>query len=96
MIRMNAGSISTVDCDHQKFQLWWRKFKDYGYLDGFGNAINDKRDPNLQTLRATPLDTNTKTAQLQMKAKKQNKAAITMAFVKEGIMGQSQENSHEE
>jgi hypothetical protein len=60
MIRMNAGSIPTVDSDHQKFQ---RKFKDY-YLDGFGDAINDKRDPNLQTLHATTLDTNTKTAQL--------------------------------
>ena len=47
IVRVNLGSISTFDGDHPKFQLCWRKFRDYGYLAGFGDSIGEERDPNL-------------------------------------------------
>ena len=56
IVRVNPGNVPTFDGDHQKFQLWWRKFKAYGYLAGFGDAIGEERDPNLPETHTTPLD----------------------------------------
>ena len=56
LIRVNTGNVPTFDGDYQKFQLWWRKLRAYGYLAGFGDSIGEERDPNLPETYTTPLD----------------------------------------
>jgi hypothetical protein len=58
------------DGDYNKFQLWWRKFRAYGYLAGFGDAIGEQMDPNLPESYTRPIDTSTEEGKLQKLAKK--------------------------
>ena len=90
LIRVNTGNVPTFDGDYQKFQLWWRKFKAYSYLVGFGDAIGEDRDPNLPETHTTPLDLDTESGRTQRLAKRQNQMAMTcftMAFLTDGLMG---------
>jgi hypothetical protein len=70
IIRMNPGNNPVFDEDYNKFQLWWRKFKAYGYLAGFGDAIGEQMDPNLPESYTSPINTGTQEGKLQKLAKK--------------------------
>ena len=47
VFRSNQGGVPTFDGSHNKFTIWWKKFRAYAYLNGFGEAIQETIDPDL-------------------------------------------------
>jgi len=43
MIKTAQGGAPTFDGSHSKFALWWKKFRAFAYLNGFGEAIQEIR-----------------------------------------------------
>jgi len=90
MIKTAQGGAPTFDGSHSKFALWWKKFRAFAYLNGFGEAIQETRDPDLPSSYFSSIDINSDEGKRQLLAKKRNDLAIssfTMAFLKEGTIG---------
>jgi hypothetical protein len=89
VIKANQGGAPIFDRSHGKFVLWWKKCRAYAYLNGFGEAIQESRDPELPSSYFLSMDTSTDEGKRQFLAKKKNDLAIssfTMAFTKEVTM----------
>jgi hypothetical protein len=90
VIKSNQGGVPTFDGSHGKFARWWKKFREYAYLNGFGEAIQETRDPELPSSYYSRIDTSTDEGKRQFLAKNKNDLAIssfTMLFTKESAMG---------
>ena len=90
VIKANQGGVPTFDGSHGKFALWWKKFRAYAYLNDFGEAIQESRDPELPSSYFSSIDMSSEEGKKQFLGRKKNDLAIssfTMAFTKEGTMG---------
>ena len=90
IIRINHGNIPSFDGNPERFQLWWTKFRAFGILSGFGDAIQERMDPNMPESSESSIDATREEGKKQRQAKHQNDMALlslTMAYSKEGIVG---------
>jgi gag-polypeptide of LTR copia-type/Zinc knuckle len=89
-VRMNYGGVPLFDGTQGKFVMWWKKFRAFAYLNGFGEAVQEVPDPDLPSSYFESIDTNTEEGKKKLLAKKKNDLAISslsIAFSKEGTMG---------
>jgi Zinc knuckle len=89
-IRINYGNIPSFDGNPDRFHLWWTKFRAFGILSGFGDAIQEQMDPNMPESSDSSINVTTDEGRRQKQAKPQNDMALlslTMAYSKEGIIG---------
>jgi hypothetical protein len=87
LITTNQGRVRTFDLSRCKFAFWWKKFRAFAYLYGFGEVVQGTRDPNLPNSYFSRIDTSANEGLRQFLAKKANYLAIssfTMAFTKKG------------
>jgi hypothetical protein len=88
IIFINQGSVLSFDGIPQNYQMWWTKFRAFGTLSRFAEAIKEDPDPMLPTSLTTAVEDTEDAANMKIAIRKNDLAmsSFTIVFTKEGIM----------
>ena len=82
-------SLPSFNADHEDFALWWMRFKAYGLVKGFSQALTSVKEDSLPASADDLLDLTQEDGKKANVALSRNDLAIacvTMAFTNESLM----------